>query len=413
MITAEPLTFGQLSIWRDVERIPPESRHQANIGRVLPLPPGLSVDGLRDAFAVLRSRHESLRTRYDFADPDVPRQILNPPADFVDIPHVKVPAGADPDEVANELADELTAQCFDLSTEESWRAVIVVADNGPTHIVLVLHHIAVDLWSVDILRDEFQALLEGREIPESTASLRELAAAQHSAKWEGRRDAAAAHLREVFTVAAVASTGEVDDGPSALVRANGCSRVALATSDAHAAALGITAPSLMLASYCYAAHQLTGVPDILVNTMTTNRLFPGIARLVSSMNQWARMISHHAGEPFADFARQIHWGSTRAYRHGCYSVDVDAAIRREVESTIRPIRPEFSFNYVRIDAPEPDPGPDWAVTKLPSVTGGPSFYLVATQGGTLDLTARTRWPDFSDADMATFLTTVHTLIRGV
>jgi hypothetical protein len=404
------MSFGQLSLWRDVEKIPPESRHQINIRRVIELPPGVPEPALRDAFNLLRSRHESLRTRYSFADPRLPQQIVS--ADTpVDIPSAVVPSGVDPAKFAEDLADSLTAQPIDVSQDESWRATIVIADGQPTHVVLVLHHIAVDLWAVDLLRDEFTAVLEGRPLPIADASPRTLAMAQHSSAWQSRRDAASAHLRHVYTTAASASTGPPDLMPATSARCNLRSRVALPSAEAHASSLGISLPSLVLASYCYAAHSLTGAPDLLVNAMTTNRLFPGTARLVSSMNQWSRLLSHHLPS-FEEFARATHWHSLRASRHGCYNVDTEATIRHEVETTIAPIHPEFSFNFVQTPSPAPTSGPDIEFSKLPHVVGGPAFYLVATQSSTLDLAARTRWPHFTESTMERFLTTMHDLILG-
>ncbi|MGQ0841550.1 condensation domain-containing protein [Actinokineospora sp.] len=410
-----PLSYGQLSVWRDVECFPPEKRYQANIVQALELGPDFPVSRVRAAVEVLRARHESLRTVYDFTDPALPRQIVRAlgASDLV-LREIVPLDGEDSAAAVARVVNEMDTESFDLTTEESLRLAVLAVAGEPTQVVFALHHIAADLWALDVLRAEFERLLHGHDMPASTISPCELAVSQHSAKWAARRDAAATHLRHVFTAAAETTAVDIVIAPGPTARANLASRIARSRAGARAEELGISVPSLVLAAYCHQAHEVAGAPDILVNTMSTNRLHPTTATLVTSMNQWARMVSHRAeGQSFADFARALHWTSQRAYRYGCYDVDVDVRIRGEVESTVGPIRPEFSFNYVQVESGEvrPADAPEWEVSPLPAITvGGPNFYLVATEGPEFELTARTRWTSFGEPEMAEFLTAVHSLL---
>ena len=59
-----PLTFGQLSLWRSVERLPPGQLVNTNVGYVWELPRGCTVEAVLNALDMLQERHESLRTGY-------------------------------------------------------------------------------------------------------------------------------------------------------------------------------------------------------------------------------------------------------------------------------------------------------------------------------------------------------------
>jgi hypothetical protein len=418
-----PLSYGQLSVWRDVELFPPEGRHQANICRLEKITTPLTADQIQAAFGQLRRRHEALRTTYDLSRPDRLRQVVRPPgSEPARLTEVPVPVGGDPDAVAEAAAAGLTGRPFDLSTEESWRLAAVVRGGRVTHLILVVHHIAVDKWAEDLLERDLQALLTGQPTSTPAGSPLDLARAQHSAAWRDRRHGAEEHLRRVYTTAARAATAPVATAGVATVKVNLRSWTGLAAARAKAGALRASAPSfslpsLVLAAYCHTAHQVTGATDILVNAMTANRLHAGTATMVSSMNQWARMVSHHVpGEPFDRFALRLHDDSLTGYRHGCYDVDLDVRLRREAEASGGPIGAEIFFNYVQSTAApdEEDTAadrPDWRVRRLPAnFLGGPAFYLVASQGHRLELTARTRWSDVDGVAMEGFLTGVHDLL---
>ncbi|MFC5286561.1 condensation domain-containing protein [Actinokineospora guangxiensis] len=412
-VSSGPMNFGQLSVWRDVEEFPAEKAYQANMVRVVPLD-GVATATVRAVVERLRARHAALRTVYDFADPAAPRQHVRP-ADSAGLVFREVGPrdGEDAEAAAARIADEMEHESFDLTTDESLRTAIVVVDGEGTHGVFALHHIAADMWSLDLLRGEVDALLRGDEPAGDAPSPLDLALAQHSERWAPRREAAARHLREAFTAAAQAAVPGIALAEAATARANLRSRVAGPTAEAKAAALGISVPSLVLAAYCREAHRISGAEHVLINTMTTNRLHPGTATLVSSLNQWARVISHRGADDFTAMAASLHWSSMRSFRYGCYDVDTEARIRAEVEAGTGPIHPEFHFNFVDSPAPADPPDADdelseTKVSALPATyVGGPGFYLVATSGGDFHLTARTRWAGFTDADMAAFLRAVH------
>jgi hypothetical protein len=418
--SAAPMTFGQLSVWYDVAQMPPSRRHEANLLRTGPVDPGTRVADLLNAFRELRTRHEALRTRYDFSDPTRPRQLVRA-ADNADLPVrcMQVPRDTDPATAAREIGEELARQPFDLTAEDSWRVAILLAGDEPVHLVAVLHHIAVDLWAMDLLDDDFQTLLRGGR-PGPADSPRALARDQRSTAWRARNSAAARHLRTTYTAVARAGTAGIVESPASAVKVTLRSSIALPLARTRANALGISMPALALAAYCFAAHQLTGSDTVLVNAMCANRLYPGTTALVSSMNQWAVCASHrYPTESFDEFARRTHWTYVRASRHGCYDPFLAEQIRTEVAASVGPLQPQFWFNFVDAGPVEPDPAaprtdaPPWSVTQEdPLRLTGPSFYLVVTRAADLSLSCRVMWAGFDAAALESFLVSVHALLSA-
>jgi len=314
-----PLTFGQLSVWQGVEQLPADRLFYANMRRIVPVDPGVSVDDLVGAFRILRAQHEALRTTYDFLHGTPPRQIIHS-ADIRDLPIWCIPVDSDtsPGEVAKEISEQMRQTPFSLTAEEPWRVSILTVAERPIYFVIALHHIAADAWAIGLLMKDLQILLS-HGLPGPANSPRELAVAQRSVRWKGWLQSAECHLRSVFTTVARGGGLPALPCPSAAVKVILRSSVALPRAAARARELRISLGSLMLAAYAYAAHEAIDMDTILVKTMTANRFYPGTANLVSSMNQHAAMASERrADESFGQFAQRIHWASLRAYQHGCY-----------------------------------------------------------------------------------------------
>jgi len=70
-----PATVGQLSVWRDIERFPPDRLWEANLSVVWDLPDGSwSEEQIWSALGAVAMRHASMRTTYVIDDEGFPRQ---------------------------------------------------------------------------------------------------------------------------------------------------------------------------------------------------------------------------------------------------------------------------------------------------------------------------------------------------
>src|SRR5690349_25070898 len=71
---AHLMTLGQLSVWRDIEKMPPDRWWEGNLFFRWAVPDGTSAGQVWSALGALGMRHESLRTTYDVSNLDTPRQ---------------------------------------------------------------------------------------------------------------------------------------------------------------------------------------------------------------------------------------------------------------------------------------------------------------------------------------------------
>ncbi len=139
-----PLSFAQRRLWFLHHLDGPSATY--NIPLAVRLAGDLDEAALRAALADLLTRHESLRTVFP-ENGGVPRQHVRElsPAD---LPLVRRPAAGDD---WPELVTAAARHCFDLAAELPVRAELIEAGPREHVLVLVLHHIAGDGWSLGVL----------------------------------------------------------------------------------------------------------------------------------------------------------------------------------------------------------------------------------------------------------------------
>lgn len=146
-----PLSQGQRSLWF-VHQLAPDSAAYTVVyaGRISGV---LDTAALERAAQALVDRHPMLRTTYTERDRQ-PCQLVHPSWP-VRIAHHDI--GTDPAEVQSWIRRE-TDRPFDLYTGPVLRLTLL--RRGPEEHILVLavHHIAVDFWSIDIILDELRRL---------------------------------------------------------------------------------------------------------------------------------------------------------------------------------------------------------------------------------------------------------------
>ncbi|GGK73127.1 non-ribosomal peptide synthetase [Mangrovihabitans endophyticus] len=142
-----PLSYAQYRLWFLHRFEGPGPRY--NIASAVELTGDLDRAALRAALADLSERHETLRTLVA-EDADGPYQVLLPPS-AVASGSIEVPVP--PQELDARLAAE-ARHPFDLAAEMPFRAVLCTVDETGLQrhvLVLVMHHIAGDGWSMPLL----------------------------------------------------------------------------------------------------------------------------------------------------------------------------------------------------------------------------------------------------------------------
>jgi amino acid adenylation domain-containing protein/non-ribosomal peptide synthase protein (TIGR01720 family) len=145
-----PLSFAQARMWF-LNHID-EGGALYNMPLALRLSGTLDVAALRAALADAAGRHESLRTMFPDAG-GVPRQrVLDPVAGCPELAVSQVHEGE-----LDAAVTEAAGAGFDLAAEVPWRAHLFTVSEDEHVLVLVVHHIAGDGWSLGVLAADISA----------------------------------------------------------------------------------------------------------------------------------------------------------------------------------------------------------------------------------------------------------------
>ena len=153
-----PLSFAQQRLWF-LDQLEPGSPFY-NISRALRLRGLLNVSALSQAIDEIIRRHESLRTSFG-AENGTPFQRIthfeSRPLPLMDL--TKVPE-TEREAQAEQFAAEEIKQPFDLTHGPLLRALLLRLSDDDHVLILTMHHIAADGWSIGVLFRELTTLYE-------------------------------------------------------------------------------------------------------------------------------------------------------------------------------------------------------------------------------------------------------------
>ncbi|CAG8863570.1 Tyrocidine synthase 3 [Pseudomonas fluorescens] len=161
-----PLSFGQQRLWFLAQM---DGGNQAyNIPLALRLRGRLDVDALRRALLCIIERHETLRSRFVALD-DSAQLLFAAPDPAALLPLVEL--RAKPEDLAVHLREEANAP-FDLARDSLIRGRLLRLADDQHVLLLTMHHIIADGWSMGVLTREVQTLYQafsqaqGNPLPE-------------------------------------------------------------------------------------------------------------------------------------------------------------------------------------------------------------------------------------------------------
>ena len=151
-----PLSFSQLQLWL-IDQIHDGSAHY-NMPAVLDLHGPLNYQALQQAFNLIIERHEVLRTTYVKSEDCQPLQIVHAalPLHIQQTDLSLCAAGEQQAELAVITANEAKTP-FDLANDLMIRVHLIKRDTERHRLLVTMHHIASDGWSVGLLMTEFSA----------------------------------------------------------------------------------------------------------------------------------------------------------------------------------------------------------------------------------------------------------------
>ncbi|HEU4883295.1 MAG TPA: amino acid adenylation domain-containing protein, partial [Longimicrobium sp.] len=164
---ALPLSFAQERLWF-IDRLEPGGAVY-NMSAALRLTGALDQAALERALGEIVRRHEALRTVFAEADGS-PVQVVAAFGGFVlPVEDLSALGQADREAAVGQRAGEEAARPFDLAAGPLFRASLLRLGEEDHVLLLSMHHIVSDGWSMGVLRRELSALYaayrEGRESP--------------------------------------------------------------------------------------------------------------------------------------------------------------------------------------------------------------------------------------------------------
>ncbi|MCB0165298.1 MAG: amino acid adenylation domain-containing protein [Anaerolineae bacterium] len=168
-----PLSFAQQRLWVVDQLEGPQATY--NMPAMLKLSGSLNIAALARSLNEIVQRHEILRTTYQ-AEGGEARQIIYPKAELklplIDLAHV--PSHVQTSELQR-LAEAEARRPFDLSHDLMLRANLLFLDHNEYVLLVTIHHIAADAWSIGVLIREittlYEAYAQGKPSPLPTPKL--------------------------------------------------------------------------------------------------------------------------------------------------------------------------------------------------------------------------------------------------
>lgn len=150
-----PLSFSQQRLWFMYQWEPDSPSY--NIPSVFGLPLELNIPLLEQSINILIERHEILRTTYKMVQEEETVQVVHP---FTPIRLELIDLSDLPDSEQSSKLEELMKQKsiipFKLESEFPIKAYLFSLNTHEHHLLLNIHHIACDGWSLGIVMDEIQ-----------------------------------------------------------------------------------------------------------------------------------------------------------------------------------------------------------------------------------------------------------------
>ncbi|MEO4013076.1 non-ribosomal peptide synthase/polyketide synthase [Pseudomonas sp. P2663] len=145
------LSYAQQRQWILWQLDPQSSAY--NIPAALRLKGSLNREALREAFTQLQARHQTLRTTFE-QDGQQARSVLHD-----NLALQLDERTLDQSSIDNAVAEEISRP-FDLRNGPLWRVLLLQVNTDEHVLVLTVHHIAADGWSMQVMVDEFSALYQ-------------------------------------------------------------------------------------------------------------------------------------------------------------------------------------------------------------------------------------------------------------
>jgi len=382
---AYPVSHGQRAMWF-LHQLAPESAAY-HIAHAVGIGGALDVAALQRAFERLGARHPGLRTRFPAPEGEPVQEV----AEGVPVSFEEVDARTWGEARLNEQLVEEAHRPFDLEQGPLWR-VRLFERGAETHVLLlVVHHIVADFWSLAVLVHELGELYPA-ERAGAAVSLPPLSLSYADyARWQAEQLAGAEGER-LWGYWQRQLGGELPalnlptDRPRPAVQSHhGASQAMQLGAElteglkALSRAQGVTLYVTLLAAFQVLLQRYTGQEDILVGSPTAGR----------SLAEWAGVVGYFVNpvvlrslvaeeQSFEAFLGEVRQTVLAAFAHQAYPFDLLVERLQPVRDVAR--SPVFQAMFI------------WQQTPLFGQRGLAAFAVGAAGGGRLELGGQTLTP---------------------
>jgi len=323
---ALPLSFAQQRTWF-LNQLEPGNPFY-NVPAAVRICGRLSASALAQSFNEVIRRHESLRTRFA-SDEGRAVQIILPKLELnLAVKSLQgLPAGKREEE-ALRIATEEAKRPFDLSHETLLRAGLLKLDEADHVLLVTMHHIVSDGWSMRVLIDElsatYQALMKGQNVtlPDLPIQYADFAAWQRACLQDEILEAHLSYWREQLG----GSNFVLDlltDRPRPAVQTFRGATIELKLPVPLGGALkalshrqGVTLFMTLLAAFDVLLHRYTGQDDAIVGTPIAGRNQLQLENLIGMFVNTLVLRTNMSGDPtFAELLRRVRDVALGAYAH--------------------------------------------------------------------------------------------------
>lgn len=316
-----PLSFAQERFWFFDQMEPGSALY--NIPGALRITGPLDIAALERAIGAVVRRHDTLRTTFQMragrlvqcvAPAAEPRSgsSLPVPLPVIDIVDVDDGAAARPDEAASRIAWDESQKAFDLSRGPLFRTALVRLAADDHLLVLTMHHIISDGWSLGVLVRElaeiYQATLRGDgppHLPELAIQYGDYAAWQRQVLQGNELEAALAHWsQELAGAPAVLALPTDRPRPSTRSHRGGTRAFRLHSStiaDVRAACARekVTLSTLLLTAFNVLLCRYSGETDLVIGMPAANRDRVELEAMIGLFANTLAIRSDLSGDPTA------------------------------------------------------------------------------------------------------------------
>ena len=321
-----PLSYAQQRLWF-LDQLEPNSPFY-NISLALHLAGNLQVDVLEKSLQEIIQRHEALRTNFATVEGN-PVQVIKPESNW----QLTLVNGKDSPKYREEQEikkwlETHSHQPFDLANDSLIRATLLQLSDTEHFLLICLHHIVSDGWSMGVFIEElttlYHAYTKGLEplLPELPIQYADFAIWQRE-YLQGEIRQNQLNYWQKQLAAAPALLDLPTDYPRPLQQSFQGDRIKCILSPELSQGLnklsrekGVTLFMTLLTAFQTLLYRYTGQTDILVGTPIANRTRSELAGLIGFFVNTLVLRTDLAGNPsFSELLKQVRETATDAYDH--------------------------------------------------------------------------------------------------